>query len=198
MTAEWIPLEEYAKHLGVMPNAVSYAIDTGRIPKSAVSHVINGGRKKGGSKKIIINKPEADTAWIDTHNETHNKAEKAATARIRKARIKATPETQEYEPVNGENSTFNKAQTQEKVAKAGIAALEFHRLQGSVVLKDVVYKQLFEAGTELRDAIMAVPDRVTAEICAAGNNQQKIRTILIEALASSLEGLTDLYTKKLG
>jgi len=46
--------------------------------------------------------------------------------------------------------------------------------------------------------MMSIPDRITAELASVGGNQNEIRRILTEAIASGLESVIDLYNAKLG
>ena len=190
-----LTLEDYAKSLGVTPKAIKKAIDTGRIPPSAVTSSGNGGRG-GGQRRIFINKTEADPAWAATTNPVmiRSAAAKAAVERIRtESEINGVIAEPSGKETRDNVISLSEAQRREKVAKAHIAQLEFLQRKGTLVLKESVYKQLFEAGRQLRDSIMAVPDMVTAEIAASGSNQSKIRNILTDSLTKSLEGLTDIY-----
>jgi len=195
--SQWIGLKDYAATLGVTPEAVLYAIKTGRIPDECIQRVKGKGR---GGINVLINKADADVAWVQTHNEGHNRNSNAkeAVKNLEKDIASMSASMSSIGTQDKPSTSLSDAQRHEKIAKAGIARLEFERLKGSLVRKDVVYKQLFEAGTMLRDSIMAVPDRVSAEIAAYGGNQAKIRTLLVEALASAMESLGDIYEKKFG
>lgn len=95
----------------------------------------------------------------------------------------------------GDKMSFAEAQRRKEVAKAKTAELEFLEKEGSLISKAVVQDQLFTAGKELRDALLAVPDRVTDEILAAGGNRTKVNNIIYDAIAGELERLADLYIK---
>lgn len=95
----------------------------------------------------------------------------------------------------GDKMTFAEAQRRKEVAKAKTAELELLEKQGTLILKQRVQDQLFNAGKELRDALLAVPDRVTDEILAAGDNRTKVNNIIYDAIAGELERLADLYIK---
>ena len=204
---EWYTLEDYAKRLSIASRSLKEAIDKGRIPAKAVSEVGIGGRG-GGKKRILIHKPTADAAWVETENLTSKRTAKAKAAveRIR-AELEANgttanlPDTEQSpvsETTSGGHTTFNEALRREKVAKAAMAHLQFLEKQGTLVKKDAVYNQLFEAGQMLRDKIMAIPNRITSEIAACNGDSSKIRNILTEELASTLEEMHDIYNKKLG
>jgi len=198
---EWLILEEYAKTLMVSPQAVSKAIDNGRIPPSAVrieKSISRGGGRQ--NKNIWINTKTANIAWVNTENASQGRRPEEAIARVEELRKELGVESGAFSVSQPTDNpiTLHEAQRRERAAKAEMAELELLKTQGSLVQKDVVYKQLFEAGQQLRDAIMAVPGRITSEIIAAGGNQTQIREIITEALATSLEGLADIYSKKIG
>jgi len=204
---EWIILEDYAKTLSVSPTAVKKAIESGRIPASAISYGNIGGRS-GQNKRILINKKIADIAWIETENPNQGRRTEEGREAIQRMRSQmetngvSEPVTNSYQSAQHHEEktviTLAEAQRRERAAKATLAQLELLKAQGIIVQKDVVYKQLFEAGQQLRDAIMAVPDRIVSEIVAAKENHTLIRKIITEALAASLESLSDVYSKKLG
>jgi len=207
--AQWIILSEYARHLGVSANVVTRAIDKGRIPASAVSRVPMPG-VGGTSERILINKTEADPAWVAGFNEIS--ANPTLPARLAVGRIRAelenpapdsenipeppTPEPPQNPAETRKTTDLMKVQLSEKTAKAGLAQIELLEKRGKLVSKDAVYKQLFESGQQLRDSLMSIPDRITAEILSAGNNHVKVRQILSEAIATSLESFIELCNSK--
>lgn len=195
MDTKWVSHTEYAERVGVTKEALMKAIENGRIPASAVSMVSTGGK----NKRIVINQPEADIAWIATFNEKSAKPTDKARAAVERisAEISNTDTEKTDEPVTDKMS-LREAQRLEQVAKAHLKGMEVLKVKGELVSRDLVRKQLFEAGTIIRDTLMAVPDRITAEVIAASNNPTKVRTILTEAIATALEKLDDLYNKKLG
>ena len=195
MDTKWVSHTEYAERVGVTKEALMKAIENGRIPASAVSMVSTGGK----NKRIVINQPEADIAWIATFNEKSAKPTDKARAAVERisAEISNTDTEKTDEPVTDKMS-LREAQRLEQVAKARLKGMEVLKVKGELVSRDLVRKQLFEAGTIIRDTLMAVPDRITAEVIAASNNPTKVRTILTEAIATALEKLDDLYNKKLG
>jgi hypothetical protein len=200
--AKWLIMEDYAKILCVTPKAVRAAIDSGRIPSYAVSTTNFGGRT-GKKARILIDRTIADVAWVNTENVTQGRRTPEAKAAVKRLKEELNiNETETKQSLNKENNfndmTHAEAQRREKIAKAEIARIELLQLKGSLLKKDAVYMQLFEAGQMLRDTIMAVPERITDEIVSVNGNRTQIRKIITEALASSLEGMTDLYTKKLG
>ena len=213
-SVELIGLSEYAKHVGCSANAVMKAIENGRIPRNAVAKVKDGG-VGGTSYRIFINKVEADPAWVAGFNalsDTPTYPARLAVERIRAElenpvpdKTEEIPETPispntltDTQPREPGFDTLAEAQRREKIAKAAIAQIELMQKKDALVSKDAVYKQLFEAGRQLRDSLMAIPNRITAEIISAGDNHAKVQQIITDAIASSLESLTDLQNSKIG
>ena len=188
---EAVTVKEYAKHVCVTRQAVEKAIETGRIPKEAISY-----ERVNGKLVTCIDKSVADIYWVNSANTGYGTPE----AREAVERIKSEIGSVDIKTKAGcdDNLSYSEALRKEKNAKAEKAKIELLQLKGVLVERDIVYKQLFEAGQMLRDAIMGVPDRIVAELVSANGNQTQIRKILTEALASALEGLTDVYAKDLG
>ena len=197
----WLILEDYAKTLCVTPKAVRAAINNGRIPSSAISTTNFGGRT-GKKERILIDKTVADVAWVNTENVSQGRRTPEAKAAVQRLREELSLKGENVQPAEkkgkGGDVTLSEAQRLEKIAKAEIARIELLRLKGSLVQKDVVYKQLFEVSRTLRDKIMSVPDRILSEIVAAQGNQTQIRIILTEALALSLEELSNIKNISIG
>ena len=216
---KWIILSEYAKHVGCSSNVVVRAIEKGRIPDSAVSKIPMPG-VGGTNYRLLINQTEADPAWVAGFNELSDNP--TYPARLAVERIRAeldAPDsisnhsgdvdaenntqhpqvTQNHYPNNDDSSrtSLAEAQRSEKIAKAALAQIELLQKKESLVSKDAVYRQLFEAGQQLRDSLMVIPNRITAEIISAGDNHAKVQQILTDAIASSLESLTDFQNSKL-
>ena len=203
----WYTLEEYAKRLSIAPNSLKEAIERGRIPQSSISLAGIGGRG-GKAKRIMIHQPTADIAWVESENTTSKRTKKAreAVERIRAeleangappvaAPIEQTP-TSEAPPV--EKTTLAEALRREKVAAAALKHLQVLEKQGTLVKKEVVYSQLFRIGKELRDEIMSIPNRITADIAACGGNKTKIRNILRAEFTTILQKIADIDNNNLG
>jgi len=197
----WLNMDIYAKTLNVSRQAVRKAIDNGRIPANAVKITKSTGRG-GQGINILINKTEADIAWVNTENTSQGNRSEEAKQRVGELRneLEAAGKITPGQVTVQETPKISLAEAQriERAAKAKMAQLEVLKAEETLIRKEVVYKQLFDAGQQLREAIMAVPDRIVSEIVAAGGDHTVVRRIMTEALTSSLEGLSDIYTKKLG
>jgi len=193
---EWIQLEDYAKSVGVQPEAIQYAIKQGRIPLSAVTYTKVGGRN-GNNKRTLINKREADIAWVETADPTsHNRTERGREA---VERIKAELQADGVLPASGSSKVNDYAETKRKYEHTRTlkAQLELLEYQGKLVQKDKVYKQLFEAGQQLRDAILGLPLLIKRKLAQCGGDEFEIEKILNEELTNVLSALTEIYNRKL-
>jgi hypothetical protein len=188
---ESVTVKEYAQHVGITRQGVEKAIANGRIPGKAISY-----EKINGKTVTLINKSVADTYWVRNANQAYG----TPAAREAVERIKSELGIPDIvaETDNYENISYPEAKRREKIEKAEIARLEVLKLKGIMIDRDVTNKQLFESGQMVRDAIMAVPDRIIADIISANGNQTQIRKIMTESLASALEMLSDAYEKKYG
>jgi hypothetical protein len=79
-------------------------------------------------------------------------------------------------------------------AKAIQAEMELKKSLGELVLVDEVRDAAFKEGRMLRDAIMAVPDRL-APVIAAENDPAKCRAMIAKELRSVLEGSVSVDRK---
>ena len=202
--AQWLICEDYAKTLGVTGFAIRRAIDSGRIPPSAVSRTSIGGRG-GKNGRTLINKTEADPAWALSHNPAHFHSPEVLGA---VERIKAEMERNgEYvppplEPTQTQDDkghiSLAEANRREKVAKAHSAQLDFLEKKGLLVRKETVNKQLFEAGQQLSEAILSVPGRIRKRVAKAGGDEFEIERIILDELTQALEGLEEIFTRKIG
>jgi uncharacterized membrane protein YkoI len=187
---ELLLVKEYAKSVSVTRQAVEKAILSGRIPADAVTK-----RMFKGKSVLFIDKEKADKNWVLYANPTGGTSEsRAAVDRIKDSIL--SDETQK----SGDESlmTYSEASRIEKVAKASIAQLELLELQGKLVRKDIVYRQLFDAGKQLRDAILSVPDRISRDIIDAKGDEFDIEQIMTKALTDVLEQLTEIYRREIG
>ena len=82
--------------------------------------------------------------------------------------------------------TYEDAQLQEKIAKARIAELELQEKEGALVSRERINAQLFAAGKELRDTLLAIPDRIT-DVVMAEDNRAIIHNTIYDAIADALQ-----------
>jgi len=103
---------------------------------------------------------------------------------------------QEREGMFEEDWSYADAELREKIAKAQLAELHLAEKLGEVVNKSDVNKALYTFGAEIRNAILAVPDRTIDNILAC-DNRTEAHLILTEELTKALLALTDIKNRKL-
>lgn len=216
----WVKVSEFEALTGLNNRTVTLAIKRGGIPSECWRRV-----GEGKTSPICINPQPAAVHWYrhlnGTHHLTQPLRDKLAAyirtfdpAGVGDQEGNTNIKDEEAEGENdsftegekgtggdsvrkggGDKMTFAEAQRRKEVAKAKTAELEFLEKEGSLISKAAVQDQLFNVGKELRDALLAVPDRVTDEILAAGDNRTKVNNIIYDAIAGELERLADLYIK---
>jgi hypothetical protein len=90
-----------------------------------------------------------------------------------------------------DNTSKAEAERQIAVFKARKAKAEFLKVSGELVEKSVVYQQLFDFATVIKQAIMNVPDRCIDNVLAADNRNEAQITMSNE-LADALTSLSNM------
>jgi len=67
--------------------------------------------------------------------------------------------------------------------------LENKKKEGTLVLKDAVYRAFYDYGQEMRIRLEAIPDQVIDNVLAS-NNRHDARNILVEAIEEALTMLS--------
>jgi hypothetical protein len=198
---ERISQREFARRLDVSNEAVSQAVKNGKISK---------GWDKGAGK-IIYEK--AMEEWgnlfvkIDAESEQATadvvkRLQSVPGPQITKPRAKdpddsqqsAFDELEEYETLAlSARAPFAEALRVEKVAKAKQEIIKLKKETGELVNKEEVYRQLFGYGQSVRNAILAIPDRIIDEVLAAPN-RALAHQVLTSGIHEALTKLTDVET----
>lgn len=204
----WVRITEFETLTGLNTRTVTLAISRGNIPAECWQRI--GG---GKTSPLYINPQPAALHWYNNINASHhltrplreqlaayissfNPAAVAPSPEVSTAE-KIVPDEKEKKGKKGkattaDNMTFAEAQRRKEVAKALTAELELKEKEGSLISKQKIDEQLFAFGKELRDALLAVPDRITDEVIAAVENRTKVNNIIYNAIAGALEKLADL------
>lgn len=201
----WIKISEFEALTGLNSRTITLAIKRGGIPSECWRRV-----GEGKTSPICINPKPAAVHWYKHLNGTHHLTQplrkkladyiKTFDPAVVKDQEESTTTDRERTDIEigqkkDDKITFAEAQRRKEVAKAKQAELEFLEKEGSLISKAVVQDQLFNAGKELRDALLAIPDRVTDEILATGGNRIRVNNLIYDAIAGELERLADLYIK---
>ncbi len=161
-------LRQFAKMVGVSHTAIEKAIKAGRIPKAAVY------RDAAGKHKIY------DVAL----------AKKSFAANSDPAKVKVKPEPEAEEPPvdKAQAETYNKSRTIKEVYGARKAKLEYETMAGELVEKRKVKMEAFNVARKVRDAMLNIPSRMSAQL-AAETDPHKVHTILEQEIVQALEEL---------
>jgi hypothetical protein len=148
---------EYAQHRNCSLRGVQHAVAAGRIQR-----LPNG----------LIDADKADRDWDLNTDEAY-------VLRVTGGKEQAARSAQR----EGDGPTFmaSKARTQSVVAD--IKALELVKKRGDVLDRRQVETAAFNLYRQLRDACMAIPDRLCAQL-ATESNQETVRQLLEEELRS--------------
>lgn len=172
-----VSFREYARHRGVVLSAVQYAIKAGRIKV----HTDENG-KRG------LDKDEADRDWALNTDPVRQTRGAARQAHIGGAPSEPQPEGSELKG----RPTFADAKLQREIANAEMARLDMLERKGKLVSADEVKAESYRVARQVRDSLMNIPERVSAEIAAAfgvSANEPEVYKILATEIRRALEGL---------
>jgi len=136
-------------------------------------------------------------AWVQTENPAKARRHKDTIDAVQKLRSEFEESGKIKRTRKKKAMDYSEAVRREKAAKALEAELKLAELEKSLVRKDVVYRQLFDAGQMLRDAILGVPARIKRDVIAAGNDEFEVERIITDELTNALRALTDTYALNL-
>lgn len=170
--SDLLSFRQYAKRRGVSPEAVSKAVETGRI-----STVLDA----AGKRKI--DPAKADAQWeLNTSK-----------AMQRKPTAPARPpvsESPDPAPTAGAGPSYAQSRAIREAYAARLAKLEFEEKSEKLVEVDKVKVEAFRTARIVRDAILAVADRIDAEL-AVLNDRNEINRVLKTELVRALEDLAN-------
>ena len=154
-------LRAYARHRGVALNAIQAALASGRIQAE----------KEGD--KLRIDPAAADLALAE-NTDFSKQGRKAPGADDAASR-----------PAPG---TFASSRAEREAYQAKLKKLEFEERSGKLVDIDEVRREAFELARAVRNALTAIPDRISAQL-AAEVNPHRVHELLAEEIRKALEEL---------
>jgi len=153
---------EFAKLLGVSSSTVSKAITEGRMPQSV---------KTDASGKRWID------AAIGAQEFNQNKKRGAVNFSNKEGRRQT------------DTSESSVSEKKLKHYKAELARIEFEEAEGKLVNGEKIKRQAFKVARSVRDAMLNIPDRVSAEL-AAEKDQFTVHKRLTDEIRIALESLS--------
>lgn len=156
---------------------IRYAIKTGRLDKSVL-------RIKN---RTFINWKLADKEWEESTDNI--KSEQSAGKLEEDLFGKPDPKEIIVEPENGSLiPTFATSRAKSETMKAELAELDLKKKKGQLVDRGKVEKEAFALAKKVREAIMNVPSRLSAQL-AAMKDRSEVESMLEKELRTALEEL---------
>ena len=174
-----LSFRQYAKHRGVSAEAVSKAVQKGRITTVTTE-----------DGKRLIDPARADAEWAANTQSTKRQIPTKAEREDGKTRPEHYAEANE-----GDQSPRGPSYAQSRAIReayaARLAKLEFEEKSGRLISVDRVKVEAFKTARTVRDSILNIPDRIAAELASYGNDPAKIHERLTQELVLALEELVN-------
>ena len=184
-----ISQSEFAKSIGVSRQAVSKAVQEGRI-QLFLDHT---------DGKMKLNKDLASKQWRES---TQPRIENSKVQNTFRPQVAMPPKTkpgdQPIDPFDDdeEDSDYYGAKTETEKIKTQLLDLELKQKLGELVSADQVKKEGFKLGRVLRDSILNVPSMICNELAVESDPfiiHQKMTAALTKALESLVAEAQDKY-----
>lgn len=192
-----ISIREYGRRRGCSDTAVRKSILAGKI--------IEGVARDKRGKVLGIKEDIANEEWAMNHDPMKERVTQNGEASARFLEPETNAEPSPKPKQQGKSTGYSGAANENSLAaakrvqalyKAKLSELEYKQKSGKLVDKQEVYKQLYGAGQELRQAFQTIPDRFIDDILAA-KNRNEAHQILFNAIADVLEGLAEIEKREL-
>ena len=166
---------QFSKICGLSQPTIHRHIKTGLIPADCIVEEIKNGRTH---KKILPDKAlKALRRNTNIAMSRKNRQEPAKTVKNGSETIKSA---------GLQSLSMHDAQTYQARFKAAILKLEFEEKAKKLLPKEKVEADAFNFARDLRDSVLAIPDRIAA-VVASENDPFKVREILNTELITALE-----------
>jgi len=180
-----LSFRQYAKHRGVSPEAVSKAVEGGRITTI---------RTEDG--KRLIDPVKADAEWAAN---TQSSKRYIPTKR-EKEQGKTKPDPEDAQgPLSQvlQGPSYAQSRAIREAYAARLAKLEYEEKTGKLIPVDKVKVEAFKLARTVRDAILNIPDRISNELASYGNDSPRIHERLTQELILALEELVNAGKRSL-
>lgn len=185
MSKQYITPTAYARLRGVSKTAVQKAIKTGRLKKSI-------GYSPSGLP--LVNPALANKEWVSNAvsvNFNHPPAAPAkakATAKKPKPQKEIVSEPPEDAAGGGGGNSIVASRAVREVYQARLAKMTYEEKTGKLIDASTVRNQAFRLARTVRDSILNVPDRISAELFGM-DSVAELHERLTEELRQALESL---------
>lgn len=170
-----VSLRKYGSMRGVTGEAVRKAIKTGRLV-NAVRYNERG--------QPCIDVDVADREWVkntDGEKQQHLSPDHRLSAFAQPVTV--NPED-ESALLDGDTLPINVSRAIRESYEARMAKLKFEEASGKLIDAEQVKLEQFTAGRQIRDAIMAVPDRISAKLASITDPHAVHRELHAELVAA--------------
>lgn len=180
-----VSFSAYAKMRGCSDVAIHKAVKAGKIVKGVVTEETTVKGKPHTVRKILPSVANAE--WLSAYNPNYIKNHN-----LDKAFFGSNQSSSEGSILENEDVSLSptEARNKKQVYDMLITKLEFEQKSGKLVEKDLVYKQLYAFGQQVRQSILSVPTRVVEDMLAC-TNRVEAHTVLERALSEALEKLSE-------
>lgn len=186
----WRSIPEFAKEVGFTPEYIRKLVRSGKIAENAT-------KPKG--KRFLINPDLAkeclknNISYVGKHKSVEQNKTKQKPKVKQKPKQNKVSDAQKKQTISdaGLGGVVSLAEAQ-KLKENYIAALkkiELEERRGDLLQKTDVEKEAFEIARGVRDAILNIPDRISAEL-ASMTDTHKINDKLITEITQALEELS--------
>jgi hypothetical protein len=158
-------MAEYAASRGISKAAVNAAISSGRL--------VNAIKREG--RRVTLDAAIADAEWTANTRGGRGPAPQPLASGV------GLPDAIEA-------ADYNASRAKREAYNAELARLEVEEKQGQLVAADDVRKTAFAVARQVRDGMLNIPDRVSAEL-AAMTDQFEIHRRLTTEIRKALEGV---------
>jgi len=171
--AKYIKIPEYAKKTGVSPQYIRRIIAKGIITKKSL--------KRQGKRWVV------DPVAADRDREQNLDIINRKTNSKKKPSIEDKLEVSEKAGTG--KITFNEARRINEQYKAGLRKLNYDQKSGQLISRAERDQQDFNTARTVRDALLNIPDRISA-ILAAETDESKVSEFLTKEIRQALEVLS--------
>lgn len=167
MSDNVITIAEFARLRGITSDAVRKAITAGRLVDCL---------RKTEKGRLRIDSEIADQEW--ERNTAHHR--KPGPQRVVSGGLP------DEESTDG-SPNFNVSRAKREMYQAELARLEYEEKHGTLVNAEEIKKEAFRVARQVRDAILNIPDRISAEL-AAETDTFAVHKLLTNEIKKALVG----------
>ena len=198
MAIKWASQAEYAAHRGVSQQAVSKAIQTGRISealgldrkiKVAVADALWGSNThpiRGGNRGSKVITPKVITSQDTQASKRRRLAGEVQAAARQLEKLGEAPDA-ELAGV----PPLSVSRRQLEALKVRLATLELGQREGTLIERELADRQSFKLARTTRDALLSIPDRIAPEL-AVLTDPFAVHTALTQEIVGALLELIKL------